>query len=158
MANARQTATAPRGTPHGFTLIELMIVVAIATILTVIALPAYQQYIRKSQRDLATTALADLASRQQAFHIKRRSYAGSFEPLVAIDATKVYLQRNGQYVASADEDSIYLLSLLADGIQAVPKGRQAKDECLSLSVAYNGQRSATATGHTAAEARLLCWR
>lgn len=52
---------------RGFTLIELMIVVVIATILLSIAIPSYQAQIRQSRRVEAKTALLDLAGREERF-------------------------------------------------------------------------------------------
>tara|TARA_R110002020_G_scaffold452343_1_gene666734 strand:- start:1211 stop:1684 length:474 start_codon:yes stop_codon:yes gene_type:complete len=51
----------------GFTLIELMIVIAIIGILAAIAIPAYQNYIAKSQ---VTTALAEISSAKTAYEVK----------------------------------------------------------------------------------------
>lgn len=51
----------------GFTLIELMVVVAIATILFAIAVPSYMTYIRQSRRVEAKTALLDLAAREERY-------------------------------------------------------------------------------------------
>ncbi len=55
------------GRPEGFTLIELMIVVVIATILLSIAIPSYMAQVRQSRRTEAKTALLDLAGREESF-------------------------------------------------------------------------------------------
>ena len=68
----------PRRRLRGFTLIELMIAVAVVAILAAIGYPSYTEHIRKSRRATAQAALMDLASRQQAYLLDRRAYAGFF--------------------------------------------------------------------------------
>jgi type IV pilus assembly protein PilE len=58
----------------GFTLIELMIVVAVASILVAIAVPTYQSQIRHSRRTDAKTALLDMAVRQEKFLTLSNTY------------------------------------------------------------------------------------
>ena len=60
---------------NGFTLIELMITVAIIAILASIAYPSYQQYIIRSKRSAAQAQMMDIANRQQQFLLANRSYA-----------------------------------------------------------------------------------
>jgi type IV pilus assembly protein PilE len=60
---------------NGFSLIELLIVIVIVGILASIALPSYRQYIIRSKRRAAQTALVDIANREQQYFIANRAYA-----------------------------------------------------------------------------------
>ena len=67
--------TSQRTSSAGFTLIELMITVVIATVLITIAIPAYNGEIRKSRRTDAKTALLDLAGREERFYNTNNTYS-----------------------------------------------------------------------------------
>jgi len=62
---------------RGFTLIEMMIVVAIVGVLAAIAYPSYQEYQKRARRSAAETFMLDLANRQQQYFLDQRSYAGA---------------------------------------------------------------------------------
>lgn len=59
----------------GFTLIELMITVAIVSILVVVAYPSYQAYTIRAIRSQGQQFLTDLAQRQEQYFLDARSYA-----------------------------------------------------------------------------------
>ncbi len=61
----------------GFTLIELMIVVAIVAILGTVAISGYINSVRKSRRTEARTALLDLASREERFMSTNSAYSNT---------------------------------------------------------------------------------
>src|SRR5437667_8477633 len=73
----------------GFTLIELMIVVAVIAILAMIAYPSYQSAVRKSNRAAAEAHLSDIAQRQQQFLLDQRSYAGTLSTLGVVTPATV---------------------------------------------------------------------
>jgi type IV pilus assembly protein PilE len=60
---------------RGFTLIELMITVVIVAILASVALPAYQEQVRRGHRAAAQTEMMDIANREQQFLLANRAYA-----------------------------------------------------------------------------------
>jgi type IV pilus assembly protein PilE len=100
----------------GFTLIELMIVVAAIAILAAIALPSFNEQVRKSRR---STAVANIASRQlelEKWRADHPTYVGSAVP--ASDSST-----NLSYVIA--------LTPSATGytITATPQGGQTGDRC-----------------------------
>jgi type IV pilus assembly protein PilE len=62
---------------NGFTLIEVMIVVAIIAILTSVALPSYTDYNRRATVPEATTALADHRNKMEQFFLDNRNYGAT---------------------------------------------------------------------------------
>jgi type IV pilus assembly protein PilE len=71
--NHRRTS----GPAGGFTLVELMIVIVIASTLLAIAIPSYLDKVRKSRRVEAKTALLDLAGREERFFNTNNTYSST---------------------------------------------------------------------------------
>ena len=65
-----------RNPRRGFTLIEVMIVVAIVAVLAAIALPSYQNYIKRAHRSAVESLMLDLANREQQYLLDQRSFLG----------------------------------------------------------------------------------
>jgi type IV pilus assembly protein PilE len=73
----RQLLVSRNRSSRGFTLIELMVTIVVATILVAIAVPSYTSQIRKSRRTEARTALLDLASREERFNSTNSAYTST---------------------------------------------------------------------------------
>ena len=66
-----------KGKQNGFTLIELMVTVAIVGMLASIAYPSYTSYIIKGNRSAAQAQMLDIANRQQQFLLANRAFAST---------------------------------------------------------------------------------
>src|ERR1700761_5884303 len=62
---------------RGFTLIELMVTIVVASILIAIAVPSYQAQVRKSRRTEARNAVMDLAAREERYYAVNNDYSPS---------------------------------------------------------------------------------
>ena len=75
---------------RGFTLVEIMIVLAVLGILAAFALPAYQQYLQRSRRSDAQSQLGIIAQAQERFRSNNPAYADSINALGITLTSKHY--------------------------------------------------------------------
>lgn len=115
----------------GFTLVELMVAVAIIGILASIALPSYQQYVIRGNRAAAQSEMMDIASREQQFMVADREYAD----LAKLNASGYALPTNvsDKYTLSIDVNNAATPPIFT--ITMTPKGSQADDGELTLNSA-----------------------
>ena len=88
-----QSARAVRNRNSGFSLIELMVAVAIVAILAAIALPSYAAFMKRSRRADTEAAMVDIAQREQQYLLDTRTYAPNVAALnttVPADVTAYY--------------------------------------------------------------------
>lgn len=119
---------------RGFTLIELMITVAVIGILAAVAYPAYLDQIRKARRAEAQAALMNISARQQQRLLDTRSYATTVDALnVTIPNTVLQTYAITLSVGTATVPTFTAL--------ATPSGSQASDKCGAMSINQAGTKS-----------------
>ena len=122
----------------GFTLIELMIVIAILGVLSSIAYPSYSSYVKKGSRADGIDSLLSLAGRMEEFYLNDDTYA------------------NATVGSATSSDGLYTLAITSqDGFNYLLTATPAKGdpECGNLTLNSLGQKGVTAAGATADD----CW-
>jgi len=142
----------------GFTLIELMVVVVIATILLAIAIPNYMSYVRQARRSEAKTALLDLAGREETyFSTNGTAYTNSAVAL-GFGAGWNAPFGSGYYQIAACSPACAPSAAAAPSYSftATPLGTQVNDtQCASFSVDSTGTQYAFTSGGVNNTA--YCW-
>lgn len=145
-----------RNQNKGFTLIELMVTVAIVAIIAAVAIPSYRQYILRANRVDATGALLRLAANQERFYLQNNSYASDGEMSDAppaglgIDGTE-----RGFYELEITSND---LTLGYEATATVAAGEDQEDDtdCAEFKVDQQGLRTAKNAGN--ADTTERCWR
>jgi type IV pilus assembly protein PilE len=142
---------------RGFSLIELLVTLAIVALLAALSLPSYQHVLLRAQRTDAQLALLRIQHRQEAFFANHLRYSSD---ITGNDPT-------GLAMSPRSEQGHYLLELRtsSDGLRYTamasvdPAGRQARDlPCAHLSLDETGQhRSADAAGDWRNDDPHRCW-
>lgn len=123
-----------KASQRGFTLIELMITVAIVAVLAAVALPSYTNHLRKGARTSAKAEMMDIANRQQQYLLANRSYASSLSELNYNLTTETSGRYNCAIATVASPPSFT--------ITCTPKGSQAQgDDVQPLTLDSSGGRS-----------------
>lgn len=123
---------------RGFTLIEVMITVAIVGILAAIAYPSYMQYILTSNRSQAAVELTEIANLQEQYYLDHNQYANGLTQLGYASNT-INTQSDHYQVKISNTDRQIDFTVTATAIN-----RQAKDtHCASFTLNYQQVKGAT---------------
>ncbi len=124
---------------HGFSIIELLVVVAILAILAAIAIPAYTKYVTNARRADGKTALVEAAQRMERHFTNNHTFG-------VIDSGSY----TGANIAAESESGYYALEVTAANataftIQATAQGNQASDTlCATMTINQLGQKTPSA--------------
>ena len=124
---------------RGFTLIEVMVTVALVAILAAVALPTYRDHVRKSRRAEAQSFLLAVAARQQQFLLDTRSYGATLAAVGIATPSNVAQAYNLALVVPGGAPPTFTLT-------ATPTPDQASERCGTLGIDQAGTKTAAISG------------
>jgi type IV pilus assembly protein PilE len=137
----------------GFSLLELLIAMAIVAIIASIAIPAWRAHLLAARRTEAVAMLLQLANRQEKFRLQQQRYAATDELTTMPPAGLGLLNTGARYILTTSaSDQAYTAFATVD-----TAGTQAADtQCWVFGITESGQR--WSESNTGAITTTLCWR
>ena len=141
----------------GFSLVEIMVAVALVAILAAVAIPSYNSGVIKSKRALGKGELMRVVARQEQYFVDNKGYATDLTAL-GYSGNPYYIDENNDATVAAS--SIYQIAFASGAsasafiIQAIPQNSQTSDaECGTLQLSSTGTKSITGGSASAG----YCW-
>lgn len=155
----------------GFTILEMLVAVALIGILSAIAFPSYRSYVERTHRTVAKTAISNILARQESYATDHKRYTGDFSRLGysgSGTSTTAYVNSRGDISLTAT-NALYSLELKASGtvatcsglsgtpgdysyiVLATPVSAKIDSRCNSLCMAATGERGASGDAES-------CWQ
>jgi len=125
---------------RGFTLIELMVVVAIVGILSAIAYPSYTDYIVRSNRADGQEKIAEVLFEQERFQTRRRRYTVDLTDL-GYDSAANVVSDDGNYLLTATACGAGIADCVLISAAPTPGGRQANSGEVALTLNSRGTKT-----------------
>lgn len=127
---------------RGFTLIELMIVVAVIAVLAAISYPSYRDHVIKTRRAAAAACMMEAAQFMERYYTTNMTYSGATMPTLG---------------CLADTSRFYTIGLSAAAtataftMRAVPTSTQNDSKCGTISIDQKGTKAKTGTAGNVSE-------
>lgn len=121
---------------RGFTLIELMITVAVVGILASVAYPSYESYMKRARRSAAQQLMQDIATKESQYLLDARGFIATIGGAGSLNVPS----RDGWTCAATCTNPSYTISVVVDNaatpptytITGAPAAKQASDGTLTL--------------------------
>jgi type IV pilus assembly protein PilE len=150
---SKEPRSMTRQAQRGVTLMELMVVVAIVGILGAIAVPAYRNYVIRSNRTDAKTALLQVQTAEEKFYLDNNAYTGAVTVAPPGGLGLTGNSDAGKYAVTVVLNDAGGQTYTATAAPVAGKGQDKDTGCASFSLTDSGIRTVTGTKPVTE-----CWR